>query len=237
MKKLIILFLFLNQISLGQYGNGEELLKAMHTKYANNYCQSVQFDQKTIRYVNDSTVKDTGYWYEWINYPDKFRIDFGKKFGGNCVIFKNDSVFNYKNHKLVRKDKDENDLLLILGGMYYRNFEDVVARLERLGYDLDKLTQININKNTFYVIGSATENNENKHQIWVDKKDLKVVKLKTKLNDIDWLEIRFEDFKKTCKGFNETKVTAYKNGKLEQREEYINLRTGIAIPDSIFNKK
>ena len=237
MKKLLPIFLFFSLNSFGQYGNGEELLKAMHDKYANKYCQTVQFDQKTIRYVNDSTIKDTSYWFEWISYPDKFRIDFGKKFGGNCVIFKNDSVFNYKNHKVVRKDRDENDLLLILGGMYFRPFEDVVVRLEKLGYDLDKLTQIDVNKNTFYVIGSPTENNENKHQIWVDKKDLKVVKFKTKLNEADWLEIRFDDFKKACNGFTETKVTALKNDKLEQKEEYLNLKTSIVIPDSIFNKK
>ncbi len=237
MKKLIPLFLLFNSFLFGQYGNGEELLKAMHDKHKGKYCQTLQFDQRTIRYNSDSTIKDTAYWHEWINYPDQFRIDFGKKYGGNCVIFKSDSSFRYKNHKLVSTDRNENDLLLLLGGMYFRNFEDVVARLEKLGYDLDKLTQININEKTFYVIGSHTEGDESKHQVWVDKKDLKVIKIKTKLNEIDWLEIRFEEFKKTCKGFTETKVSAYKNDILEQKEEYLNLKTSIAIPDSLFNKK
>ena len=128
-------------------------------------------------------------------------------------------------------------MLLLLGGMYYRTFDTVVARLERLGYDLDALTMVDVNGKIFYVIKSKKEEKDNKHEIWVDKKDLKVVKIKTKLNETDWLEIRFEEFKKTCKGYTETKVAAYKNDKLEQKEEYLNLKTSIAIPDSIFSKK
>ncbi len=237
MKKLTLLLLFCASSVLAQYQNGEELLRAMHKKHAGNYCQTVTFDQKTYRYDTSGIVKDTSNWYEWISYPDKFRIDFGKKFGGNCVIFKNDSAFNYKKNKLVNKRRDENDLLLLLGGMYFRPFDSVVARLERLGYDLDKLTMLEINGKTFYVISSTSVKGENKHQITVDKKDLKVIKIKTKLTDTDWLEIIFDEFKKTCKGFTETKVTALKNDKLEQKEEYLNLKTSVAIPDSIFNKK
>ncbi len=233
MKKLLFLLTFASISAFGQYGNGEELLKAMHKKYANNYCQTLTFDQKTTRFDTSGAVTDTMYWYEWILYPDKFRIDFGKKFGGDGVIFKNDSAFNYRGHKMVKKYRDENDLLLLLGGMYYRPFDSVVARLERLGYDLDAVTLVNINKNSFWVVGSKDQT----QQVWVDKKDLKVVKIKTKFSEGDILEIQFDSFKKTCKGFTETKVSATKNGKLEQKEEYLNLKTSVAIPDSIFNKK
>src|SRR5438270_4069960 len=79
MRKLLLLLLFLNFVASAQYKNGSELLKAMHDKHSGKYCQTVQFDQKTVRYDNQS-AKDTSYWYEWISYPDKFRIDFGKKY-------------------------------------------------------------------------------------------------------------------------------------------------------------
>jgi outer membrane lipoprotein-sorting protein len=232
MKKLLTVFLFANLFAYGQFHSGEELLQAMYSKYAGNYCQTIQFDQKTFRYDTNHVLKDTSRWYEWINYPDKFRIDFGKKFGGNCVIFKNDSSFSYKNHKLVKTGTDENDLLLLLGGMYYRKYEDVIARLNKAGYNLKKLKRLPASAGDLFVIGD-----DNSHQIWVDKADLKVVKLKTKLNENDWLEIMFYDFKRSCNGFTETKVTALKNGRLEQEEVYLNLKTSIVIPDSIFNKK
>jgi len=235
-KAFFILALAFSSSLFGQYQNGEELLKAMHNKYGGKYCQTVTFDQRTTRYDTSGMVTDTTYWYEWISYPDKFRIDFGKKFGGNCVIFKNDSAFNYRNHKLVKKYPDENDLLLLLGGMYHRPFDSVVARLERLGYDLDKVQLIQINKGWFWVLSSKESSPVDQQQVWVDKKDLKVAKIKTKLNETDQLEIKFDEFKKTCKGFTETKVSASKNGKLEQTEEYLNLKTSVAIPDSIFNK-
>lgn len=236
-RSFFILQFFLSAIAYSQYGNGEELLKAMHDKYAGKYCQTVQFDQRTLRYDTNGTVKDTSFWYEWISYPDKFRIDFGKKHGGNCVIFRNDSSFNYRNNKLVKKEKDENDLLLLLGGMYFRPFEEVVARMERQGYNLDVLALIQANKKEYYVIGYSKNEKESGHQVWVDKHDLKVVKIKTKLNETDWLEIQFDEFKRSCKGFTETKVSAFRNGKLEQKEEYLNLKTGVNIPDSLFIRK
>jgi hypothetical protein len=232
MKKIILLLLFIsNTVLFAQYKTGEELLAAMHKKYYQNYCKTVQFEQKTIRYKDD-VVTDTAYWYEWISYPDKFRIDIGTKFGGNGVIFKNDSVYNYKKHKLVKTRADKNDLLLLLGGMYFRKFDDVKTRLKNLGYDLSKIKTDTLNNVNCFVIGA-----EGSYQIFIDKKDLKVVGLKTKLTETDWLEIQFDAFQKSCKGFNETKVTAKKNGKLEQVEEYQNIKTEIIIPDSIFNKK
>jgi len=232
MKKLLGLFLFLSSIVYGQYQNGEKLLKAMHDKYYQKYCQTIQFDQRTTRYVNDGTIKDTAYWYEWISYPDKFRIDFGTKYGGNCVVFKNDSSYSYRKNKLVKVDKNENDLLLLLGGMYFRKYEDVIARLKKLGYDLEIIGSLKLNGVECFVIGK-----EGSQQVWVGKKDLKVIGIKTKLSETDWLEIRFDAFKKSCNGFTETKVTALKNGKLEQKEEYLNLKTSVLIPDSIFNRK
>jgi outer membrane lipoprotein-sorting protein len=231
MKKVFLLLCFASFAAFAQYKTGEDLLRAMHKKYAGNYCKTVQFEQKTTRYVDD-LVTDTAYWYEWISYPDKFRIDFGTKYGGNCVIFKHDSVYNYKKHQLVKTGHDENDLLLILGGMYFRKFENVIVRLKKQGYDLSKIQSLSLNGQDCFVIGA-----EDSHRIWVDKKDLKVIGLKTKLNEKDWLEIYFDAFQKSCKGFTETKVTAKKNGKLEQLEEYQNIKTSIVIPDSLFNKK
>jgi len=232
MKKIILLLLFTsNTILFAQYKTGEELLAAMHKKYYQNYCRTVQFEQKTIRY-RENVVTDTAYWYEWISYPDKFRIDIGAKFGGNGVIFKNDSAYSYKKHQLVKTRADANDLLLLLGGMYFRKFEDVTTRLKKAGYDLSKIKTESISGVDCFIIGA-----ESSFQIWIDKKDLKVIGLKTKLTETDWLEIQFDAFQKSCKGFNETKVTAKKNGKLEQVEEYQNIKTEIIIPDSIFNKK
>jgi hypothetical protein len=228
MKKLLYILLFLSNALCAQYKDGKELLRAMHKKYAGNYCQTVTFDQKTTRFDSTGAVKDTSYWYEWISYPDKFRIDFGKKFGGNCVIFKNDSVFNYRNHKLMRKGPDENDLLLLLGGMYYRPIDSVLARLTRIGYVFD----LRKNGSVSYTIGA-----KDGPQVTIDTKDLKVIAIKTKLSDTDWLEIKFEAFKRSCQGFTETKVSGYRSGKLEQKEIYLDLKTNVAIPDSIFNKK
>lgn len=214
-----------------QYKDGRELLKAMHKKYANKYCKTVVFEQKTYQYKND-TLKNTSYWYEWIDYPDKFRIDFGKKFGGDCVVFKEDSAFNFSHHNLVKAYFEENDLLLLLGGMYFRLYDDAQERLLRMGYDLDTLASSALNGKPCYVVGK-----QNSFRFYVDKKDLKVVGLRTKFSEKEFMEIHFDGFKKSCGGYTETKVTAVKKGKVIQKEEYENVRTNVAIPDSIFHKR
>ena len=62
------------------------------------------------------------------------------------------------------------------------------------------------------------------NRIWVDKKELRVVRIVERMNSGEMMDLRFEAFRPWCKGYVETLVSFRRNGKLEQEEEYYNLK-------------
>jgi hypothetical protein len=209
--------------------SGTELLKLMHAKFYQGPCRSYTFSQKNTHYRNDSITK-TSVWHEAVEFPDKFRIDFGKKEDKNYVVFRNDSTFSYKDGKLINQKTDTNSLLLLLGGMYYRNIEDVLHRMKRAGYDLNILSLQKWNNENMFVIG-AKETNLTSNQVWINKKDLRVVRIIEKIKETETMDMRFESHQPWCKGFVETKVSFRRNGKLEQVEEYYDIKESAHFPE------
>ena len=117
--------------------NSEEVLQKMYNQYAGKWMHNFTFDQTTGMYRNDSLIR-TVVWHEAIVYPDKFRIDFGNTKDGNAAIFTKDSVYSFRNGKLMRTSPNDDDLTFILGGMYFYSFDTVKAMLTRQKYDLNK---------------------------------------------------------------------------------------------------
>ncbi len=208
--------------------DGKVLLKQMHQRYYQAPCKIYTFSQSNTHYRNDSVVRHSE-WHEAVEFPDRFRINFGEQAVGNFVIYKNDSVFNYKEKKLVKKRADPNTLLLLLGGMYYREFDDVLTRLKQAGYDTGVLSEQNWNKQAVYVVG-AVANDVTSNQFWIDKKTQRVLRVIEKINDKDYMDMRFEAHQDWCKGYVETKVSFRRNGKLEQVEEYYDIKVAERFP-------
>lgn len=202
--------------------NGSDILKKMHSTFFQGPCKSYTFSQKNTHYKND-TVSGQSVWHEAIEFPDKFRIDFGERSEGNFVVFRNDSVYNYKKGQLFKSRSDSNSLLLLLGGMYYRSLEDVMVRIKNAGYDLSILSHQKWKSGEVYVIGAKVGDLQS-NQIWVNKKTLRIERLIEKINEKDVMDMRFEAHQTWCKGSVETKVSFRRNGKLEQVEEYYDLK-------------
>lgn len=227
--RIILLVVISQSLLSAQSEDGEVLLKRMHRKYEKASCPIYSFSQKNSHYRNDSLIRNS-VWHEVIAFPDKFRIHFGDPAKGNAVLFRNDSAYNFKDGKLLKSRRDTNSLILILGGMYYRGFPDVVLRLREAGYDYHTVSERLWNNKMVYVIG-ARQGDSLSNQIWVDKNDLRVLRIIEKINAIDQMDMRFEAHQAWCKGFVETKVAFYRNGKLEQVEEYYDLKVLDKFPD------
>jgi len=204
-----------------KFNTGKDVIDFMYQKYKQGPCKLYTFSQKNNHFRNDSIV-GTSEWHEYIEFPDKFRIDFGEKTEGNFIIFKNDSSYNYKNNELKTIRSNTNTLLLLLGGMYYRELADVDTRLKMEGYNTQILSTQKLNKQPVYVIG-ALHGDTLSNQIWVSKKNWRVLRIIEKIDETSTMDMTFDAFQKSCNGYIETKVTFKRNGKIEQVEEYYDI--------------
>ncbi|MBP8033650.1 MAG: hypothetical protein KAZ71_03570 [Bacteroidia bacterium] len=218
-----------------KFTTGKDVIDFMYQKHKQGPCKTYTFSQKNTHYRNDSVIGNSE-WHEYIEFPDKFRIDFGKTEDGNFVIFKNDSAYRYKNNQLKKVSENSNILLLLLGGMYYRDLSDIINRLEKEHYNTKIVSEQKWNKQQMFVIG-AIKGDSLSNQIWVEKKNWRVVRIIERMDAENIMDMTFDAFQKNCKGYIETKVTFKRNGKIEQVEEYYNITPTDKMPTEIFNPK
>ena len=233
MKKILIAFLILLiTVSMISPPGSREVLKKMHDRYAGKWYKTFSFNQTTEVYRNDS-LKHTETWYENIKFPKEFRIDFGDPDSGKAVIYKNDSSYFFRNGKLAGVTPDNNDLLFLLGGMYFYKFDEVISKMTSYGYDLDKFHEDTWKGKEVYVIG-AGKGEDSVNQLWIEKENYSPVRM-IKIENNNKEEALFEDHVKLGGGYTETLVYFFINSKLVQVEKYHDLKGDIEIDPSIFD--
>src|SRR5262245_35758473 len=73
----------------------EELIQAMHDRYAKTWYKTATFVQKTTNYEADGAGKSET-WYEAMSLPGKLRIDFDPINDGNGILFIDDAVHRFQ---------------------------------------------------------------------------------------------------------------------------------------------
>jgi hypothetical protein len=243
MRFTIIVLLFLcsacattKNKKVGRIQNTRDLIQTMHDRNTNNWVKSFSFIQSTYRYQPNGNI-DTSLWYETITYPDKFRIDFGEPAFGNAVIYRQDSIYQFKNFQLQSARPEVNDLLLMTGAVQVYPVDTTMARLERSGV----LTKI-FRKDTFmeqpcYVIGQWVAGEKKSKEIWIEENRLLLIRQVESASDGAPLEIIFSEFTKVQDSWIEQWVTIKYNNNLVQTERYnsITVRGANNLPEGIFD--
>jgi len=212
---------------------GKEIVKKMHDRYARKWYKSFTFNQTTEVYRNDS-LRTTQTWYEFIQFPERFRMDFGPADSGNVAIFRRDSCYRFRNFKLRSTTINNNEgLIFLLGGMYFYRLEKVYTIFDSLHYDLQKGYEDVWQGRPVYVIG-ANKGETSDNQLWVDKENLYPVRM-LKADAETRLDARFDDWKPMNGSWLETKCSFYVNGKLAQVETYHDYKVNVNIDDRIFD--
>ncbi|HEV8082927.1 MAG TPA: hypothetical protein VGP55_06985 [Chitinophagaceae bacterium] len=233
MRKIILaISVFVLGTSMVNAQGGRDILKKMYERYNGKWYKTFSFNQTTEMYRNDSLIR-TEIWYENIKFPGDFRIDFGSLDSGNAVIFKNDSSYLFRKGKLAGVRPDENDLVFLLGGMYFYPYDSVLAKMKTLGYNLDKFHEDTWKGNGVYIIG-AGKGEDSVSQLWFDKEKLNLVRM-IKFENNRKEEGLFENHVKLGGGYSESLVYFYINDKLIQVEKYHDLKADVNIDKSIFN--
>ena len=189
--KIVVAFFF-PLFMFSQYKNGKVLITAVHKKDYEKICQTMVFKQITKTYKND-TVFSKQVWLKHLEYPDKLRIDMGDTTKGNYSIFKNDSAYNYRNKKLISNKRNSNSLMLLLGDLYYRPLQEVLARIQKLGIKLESMCTQKYGTIECYVVGVQNAG-ETPPQVWINNTTLQVE--------------RFIGLQRICYGCESTRANA-----------------------------
>ncbi|MBK6833883.1 MAG: hypothetical protein IPG89_06235 [Bacteroidetes bacterium] len=227
---LILFFIVFPAFMFSQYKDGKALISAMHKKNAGKYCNTLTFKQTTNRYRDGGVQSEV--WTEYLEFPDKLRIDIGDTSKGNFMIFKNDSAYRFRSKKLISAARDSNLIMLLLGGMYHRSKKDVLARIQKFGIKLNELSEQVIDGKKCFVIGTKVTNDK-VPQIWINKETLCIERFIENYNG-SVLEVRVIERQKACSGEVETKLSIYADGKLFQDELYFDVKFNESIPKNIY---
>lgn len=226
--------------------DGQQLLRAMHDRYAQDWYETLSFQQDAITHNEDGTTKKE-IWYEAAMLPGRLRIDIGNEPGASGVpkpedshgmLVANNTIILFKNGE-VTSERPFVHMLLVLGfDVYKQPPETTIAVVKEQGYDLSKVHQENFNGEPMFVVGAEQGDLKTK-QFWVEQKRLLFVRL-IKPDDQEPAKSddeRFLDYRKMPVGWVSARVEFYKDGRMEFHEVYANIQANPKLDAAMFDPR
>ncbi|HUI85025.1 MAG TPA: hypothetical protein VL240_12420 [Candidatus Binatia bacterium] len=220
-----------------QIRNGEELLRAMHDHYRDNWYETLTFTQKSTTHKPDGTTQSET-WHEALMLPGKLRIDIGPPGDGNGVIFADGTVTSFKAGKVVAT-RPLVHMLLVLGfDVYRQDPQTTIGEIRQQGFDLTKLREDSWQGEPVYVVGADKEDLKSK-QFWVEKKRLLFVRMiePDQREPSRTADTRFLDYRQLPLGLVAARVEFYLDGKDVFTEEYSDIEANPKLEPAIFDPK
>ena len=212
---------------------GESVVRAMHDRYAGKWYRTITFTQKTtVRLASGSEIVQT--WYEAGLLPGRLRIDTDLK-SKSGTLFARDSVYSFTNGRLAGADTGLNELLVLGFDVYAQPANRTISQLRRRGFDLDEVHETTWQGKPVYVVG-ATRGDTTSKQFWIDRERLLFLRLimRTRQGRSDF---RFNQYVETGGGWVAVEVSQIVNGRRVLLEEYSDVRTNVALSESLFDAK
>jgi hypothetical protein len=210
--------------------DGLELLAMMRERYLGKWYRTLTFVQKTT--LGDGKVET---WYEAAELPGKLRIDIAPLEGKNTLLFRNDSLYEFKGGKLTESHPMIHPLMVLGFDVYAQPVETTARQLRSLGFDLAKLHEAAWQGRPAYVVGAAAGDSVTR-QFWIDKERLYFVRLVEpgKQNPSARVETLFNKYIPMGQGWLETEVRFMVNGETRMLEEYSDPKAGVTLDPAIF---
>jgi hypothetical protein len=213
----------------------EQLVTAMHDRYAGRWYPTLAFVQKNTRYLADGRT-DTSTWTEALSFPGKLRIDVEPRANGNGNIYRNDTVYVFNSGRLVRQARAPHPLLLLGFDVYFIPVERSIAGLREVGFDLSRIHESTWQGRSAYVVGAAAGDLRSR-QFWIDRDRLVFVRMiePSRRDTTKTAEIRFNRYYQVGDAWLAPEVEFLIDGARDFLEEYTEIRTGVAVEDSVFD--
>jgi hypothetical protein len=213
--------------------DGYELLRAMHDRYADDWYETLVFDQEVIQYR--ATGTDTSTWYEAMKIPGQLRIDMNAPSSGNAYIFANDSIYVFVDDEVTVARPTLHPLLLLGFDVYRTPPEELAVKIDSLGFDLTVLTEGVWQGEEVYIAG-AGPGETGKAQFWIEKERLLFVRMLQPAgpDGTGTSEVRFNDYEVIGDGWIAPEVIFYFNDTMTMTERYANMSVGDDLDDALF---
>jgi hypothetical protein len=231
----LLILLSLTPLRAQYVRSGEDLLRAMHDRYAKEWYATLSFDQKSTTYNADGTTKAET-WHEAADIPGKLRIDIGNPTDGNGALLVDGTVTGFHAGK-VTGTRPLVNILLVLGFDVYRQPPETTASVAKSeGYDLSKIHEETWERQAVYVVG-ADKGDLKKKQFWIDKNKLLFVRViePTQSDPAKFQDIRFEDYQPIAKAWLAERVEVYVDDKKVFSEEYSNIQANPKLAGGTFD--
>ncbi len=211
--------------------NGEELIRQMHDRYDGKWYGTLTFVQKTT--LPNGTLET---WYEALTAPGLLRIDVAPLDSMNTMIFRNDSIYDFRGGKLLRAKEMIHPLMVLGFDVYVPDPAVTVRKLKALQFDLSKLHETTWQGRPTYVVG-AVAGDSISPQFWIDKERLYFVRSlePSQKNPATILDTRFEKYRPMGDAWLEMEVVFLAGGEVKMREEYTEPRVGVKLDPALYD--
>lgn len=218
--------------------NGEQLVSAMHQRYAGKWYRTLTFVQKNSAYKPDGTIENS-IWYEALNAPGRLRIDFDPLEKGDGLLFADGVQYSFKDGKVANNRPLIHSLLVLGFDVYVQPIEKTVSQLKELNFDLSVLREDKWQNKDVYVVGAKTRDDKSP-QFWVDRKNLLFVRMIQPVgkNKDHVQEVQFNKYQKVKNGgWVSPEVLMLVDGKRNWLEEYTDIQTNVRLEDALFDSQ
>jgi hypothetical protein len=214
----------------------EQVIGAMHDRYARNWYRTLTFEQQSITHKPDGT-NSTEIWPEAMLLPGRLRIDMGDPSAGNGALFVDGREYLYRAGKLV-KDLDQLNPLLVLGFDVYRQpVEFTMGQLKTLHVEASTMHEEQWNGRSYFVVGVKLGDTHTT-QFWIDKERLYFVRMlqPDEKDPKSTQEFLFEEYRQVDGGgWLAEHVILNSDGKLVFEEKYSKIKVNPPLSESLFD--
>ena len=227
---LLMFVLTLQQVPIR---SGEDVIRAMHDRYAGKWYTTLSFVQHNTATKADGTQEHST-WHEDARIPGNLRIDFLPD-SGNGLLFANDSEYVRQADTLAHAEALIHPLMVLGFDVYAQPVATSIAKLKALGIDLSVVHEDSWEGRPAYVVGAKAGDLRTK-QFWIEKGRLLFVRMlergrrdTTRMN-----ETRFESYRAVGPVWVSPRVEFLVDGRQVWLEEYDDITTGKPLADSLF---
>lgn len=214
---------------------GEDVIRAMHARYAGQWYENLALIQAVTYFdLGTGALDSARLWYESIQLPGTVRSDIAPVEGGNYQLYRDDTWHIFEADTLARSFPGPHPVLLLGFDVYRQPVEETLARLTQPAFDLSKLRRDTWQGRDVYVVGSESEDDAG-NQFWVDQDDLLLRRLiVVSRTSGATIEVQFNAYERLGGGWIAAELVFLRDGRRSLHERYAYWTIDVEFAPSIF---